>query len=151
MYHPPNDLESLQYLELFNRGSSEVSLGNWSFTKGVKFTFPKDAKIGPGGFVVVCRSTNDFFGRYGREIPALGNFTGKLSHRGDHIELVNAQKQSDRLRDLFGSRRLAHGAGRSLRFLGAHLPWRCRRTARQLDGLEIVRRPTAGRNTRTTE
>jgi hypothetical protein len=91
MYHPSNDLESLQYIELFNRGASEVNLGDWSFTKGVKFTFPKGAKIGPAGFVVVGRSTNDFFARYGREIPALGNFTGRLSHRVDHVELVNAQ------------------------------------------------------------
>src|SRR5436190_7682959 len=40
MYHPPRDLEQLQYVELFNAGKTERDLSGWSFSKGVKFVFP---------------------------------------------------------------------------------------------------------------
>lgn len=90
MYHPPLELEDLQYIELFNRGQAEVDLSGWSLAKGVKFAFPAGTKLAAGGYLVVCRDTNVFAGNYGKQIAALGNFAGKLSHRGDKIELKNA-------------------------------------------------------------
>ena len=65
MYHPPNDLENLQYIELFNRGNSEVDVSNWSFSKGVKYTFPAGTKIAADGYVVVCRDIDAFVKTYG--------------------------------------------------------------------------------------
>jgi len=64
MYHPPLDLEELQYVELFNRGQSPVDLSRWSFTKGIKFVFPAGSKLDPGGYLVVCRNTNVFVHNY---------------------------------------------------------------------------------------
>jgi len=93
MYNPPNELESLQYVELFNRGASTVDLSNWSFTRRIKYAFPQDTRMDPGAFLVICRSLADFSAHYGKEVSALGNFSGKLSHRGDRIELANAQKK----------------------------------------------------------
>ena len=90
MYHPPLELEELQYLELFNRGAEPVDLSGWSFTKGVKYTFPPATTLAPGEFLVVCRDTGVFSGNYRNQVRALGNFTGKLSHRGETIELSNA-------------------------------------------------------------
>ncbi|HZR16783.1 MAG TPA: CotH kinase family protein [Verrucomicrobiae bacterium] len=90
MYHPPLDLEELQYVELFNRGDSTVDLSKWSFSKGITYTFPNGTKLGAGEFLVVCRNTRVFGGNYGNQIPAVGDFTGKLSHHGEKIELSNA-------------------------------------------------------------
>jgi len=93
MYHPPNDLENLQYIELFNHGNGEVDISNWSFSKGVKYTFPAGTKIAPDGYVVVCRDIDAFVKTYGREITAFGNFSGRLSHRGETLQLVNSRKR----------------------------------------------------------
>jgi hypothetical protein len=90
MYHPSLDLEDLQYVELFNRGDAPVDLSGWSFSKGIKYEFPKQTKLNGGEYLVVCRSTNMFAGNYGNKIAAIGDFSGKLSHRGEKIELNDA-------------------------------------------------------------
>ena len=90
MYHPPLDLEELQYIELFNRGQSPVDLSRWSFTKGIKFVFPAGTKLDAGAYLVVCRNTTLFAHNYGPDIPVVGNFEGKLSHRSEKVELNNA-------------------------------------------------------------
>jgi hypothetical protein len=93
MYNPPNETENLQYLELFKRGAAAVDLSHWSFTRGIKYVFPEKTRLDPGSFLVICRSQADFSAHYGRDIPALGNFSSKLSHKADRIELANAQKK----------------------------------------------------------
>src|SRR6266542_2949761 len=93
MYHPPNELQNLQFVELFNRGQTAVDLSNWSFSKGIKYVFPQGTSIDPGSYLVICRNTRDFSARYGAGIAALGNFSGKLSHAGDRLELSDSGKQ----------------------------------------------------------
>jgi hypothetical protein len=89
MYHPPLDMDELQYVELFNRGTTAVDLSHWSFAKGINFTFPEKTTLPPGGYLVVCRKLDVFKANYGN-VPALGNFTGRLSHHGEKIELHDA-------------------------------------------------------------
>jgi spore coat protein H len=93
MYHPPAGKTNLQYVELFNRGNTEVTLSKWAFTKGVEFTIPDGTRLGAGGYLVICRDTAAFTALYGSQIPAIGNFKGKLSHKSERLELVNAQGQ----------------------------------------------------------
>jgi hypothetical protein len=92
MYHPPGDLEQLQYVELFNRGDSAVDLSGWSFTRGIRYTFPGGTRIAAGGYVVVCRDLAAFSRRYGND-SGIGNFRGQLSHGGETIELSNSKKE----------------------------------------------------------
>lgn len=92
MYHPPNDLEELQYIELFNAGSTEADLSGWSFSKGVKFSFTSEAKLGPGGFLIVCGNRARFTARYGASLPVAGEFLGHLSHNGERIELSDDKR-----------------------------------------------------------
>src|SRR5689334_18050981 len=56
MYHPPDDLEDLEFIELHNSGAQAVDIGGWALAKGVKLTFPPGTKVAPKGFVVVARS-----------------------------------------------------------------------------------------------
>jgi hypothetical protein len=93
MYHPPDDLDQLQYVELFNRGAESVDLSGWSFTKGIHFTFPAPTALAPGACLVVCADRKVFAKHYGTEPVALGDFTGTLSHRGEKLELSNAAGQ----------------------------------------------------------
>lgn len=90
MYHPPLQLDELQYIELFNRGDATVDLSGWSFAKGIQFEFPSKTRLAAGAYVVVCRNTKTFVSNYGTDIPALGDFSGRLSHRGEKLELCNA-------------------------------------------------------------
>jgi hypothetical protein len=90
MYHAPLDLDELQYVELFNRGTAAVDLSRWAFTKGIKFTFPDKTRLAAGGYLVVCRNAQMVLANYGREVPAIGNFSGQLSHHGEKIELCNS-------------------------------------------------------------
>src|SRR5207247_7431394 len=83
MYHPPDDLDTLQFIELFNAGESDADLSGWTFDKGVKFTFAAGTKLAPGAFLVVCRKRADFAERYGASIPAVGDFEGRLRHGGE--------------------------------------------------------------------
>jgi hypothetical protein len=92
MYHPPNDLEELQYIELFNADSTEADLSGWSFSKGVKFSFAPGTKVPSGGFLVVCRNRTKFVERYGHSVPLAGEFEGHLSHNGEQIELSDRDK-----------------------------------------------------------
>jgi hypothetical protein len=91
MYHPPNDLEGLEYIELHNPGDESVELSSWSFTKGIRFTFPDGATIPPNGYIVVCRNLSVFRETFGIDINALGNFEGQLANDGEQIELSDVQ------------------------------------------------------------
>src|SRR6185503_14230949 len=92
MYHPPDDLDTLQFIELFNASESAADLSGWSFSKGIKFTFTSGTKLAPGAFLVVCRKRTDFAERYGAGVPVVGDFEGKLGHGGERLELLDAQK-----------------------------------------------------------
>lgn len=91
LYHAPDDLDDLQFVELHNAGEAAVDLGGWAFTKGIKFTFPAGTKIDAKGFAVVCRNQERFREFYG--VPVAGVFHSKLSRKGELIELADAQGQ----------------------------------------------------------
>jgi hypothetical protein len=90
MYHPPNDHDELQYIELFNPTSAAVDLSGWRLSGGVKFTFPLKSTIPAGGFLVIARDSVALQRARGLDLRALGNFTGRLSHKGEKIELLDA-------------------------------------------------------------
>ena len=58
MYHPPGDREELQFIELANSGTAPVDLSGWSFSKGVKFTFPARTTLPPGGYTAVASAAD---------------------------------------------------------------------------------------------
>ncbi|MBN9689133.1 MAG: CotH kinase family protein [Verrucomicrobia bacterium] len=88
MYHAPEDLDDLQFVELHNVGREPVDLSGWSFSKGIQFVFPSGTKIEPKGFVVVCLNTERFREFY--SVPVVGEFSAKLKRSGERVELVNA-------------------------------------------------------------
>lgn len=100
MYHAPNDLDNLQFVELHNTGDKAVDLAGWKL-KGAKYDFPAGAKIEAGGFLVLCKNLKEFKKHYG--LDAGGELTGKLSHSGERIELLDAAgKKIDSMK--YGSR-----------------------------------------------
>ena len=53
MYDPPSDARTGEFVELYNRGSTTINLGGWSFVDGISFTFPTGTTLGPGSHLVV--------------------------------------------------------------------------------------------------
>lgn len=90
-YHAPNDLDDLQWIELYNPGQTPVDLAGWKLKKGVSFTFPEKTSIAPNGFLVLC-SNPDRFGQF-YKVQALGGMAGALGHGKGKIELCNAKDE----------------------------------------------------------
>ena len=88
MYHPPEERDELQFIELYNAGSTPVSLAGWTLRKGAKFTFPADTSLAAGGYGVLCRDRAAFSAQYGADVPVLGEFSGHLKHGGEKLELT---------------------------------------------------------------
>src|SRR3954466_13894457 len=68
-YHSPNDLEDLQWIELFNSDDQPVDISGWSLDQGKLFTFPKDTAIAAQGYLLVALSPNQF--RINYRLPSL--------------------------------------------------------------------------------
>ncbi len=95
MFHPlqpavgPEPIAE-EYIELYNRATTNVSLAGWSFTKGITFTFPPNAFIAAGGYAVVAANTIALDNRYPFVDNMYGNWVGSLADSAETIELQNA-------------------------------------------------------------
>ncbi|MEO6036440.1 MAG: lamin tail domain-containing protein, partial [Verrucomicrobiota bacterium] len=90
MYHPISGNDDEQFVELHNRGASAVNLGGWRLEGGVSFTFPSQSSIPADGYVVVGRNVTQLLSKYPalRPTNTFGNFSGKLSGRGERVALT---------------------------------------------------------------
>jgi hypothetical protein len=98
-YHPadfavlegenPDDLE---FLELYNSGTSTVDLSGWSIGPGILHTFPFGAEIDPGEYIVLAEEP-DFLQLRGPSIPpetqVIAWDSGGLSNGGELIQLFD--------------------------------------------------------------
>jgi hypothetical protein len=89
MYHPPDDRDDLQFVELLNAGATGIDLAGWSLTQGVRFNFPPGTRVEAGGCVVVCRDATAFAAQYPGDRNVAGTFTGKLRHGGERVALTD--------------------------------------------------------------
>ncbi len=89
MYHPSSENVLEEYIELYNKGSSAVSLAGWRFSAGVQFTFPSVAIPG-GGYLVVAADLETFTNKYPAVANVVGNWTGFLNNSGEDIDLDDA-------------------------------------------------------------
>src|SRR5260370_29791168 len=85
-YHAPDDLDNLQFLELYNTGEKAVDLAGWKLTRGVNYTFPAKSVIEANGYLVLCKNLKEFRTYYG--FAAAGEFDGSLRPDPVQIPLV---------------------------------------------------------------
>ena len=96
--------DATEWIELHNRGSSEVDIGGWQLRDAVRYEFPPGTTIAPGGFLVVSGE----------------QFSGELNNRGERIELRDANDNiADEVTYHDGGRwpKLADGGGSSLELI----------------------------------
>jgi hypothetical protein len=89
MFHPSPESTATEYIELFNRGPSEVNLSGWRFSRGVSFAFP-NMSLGAGAYLVVVANRAAFQAKYPSVTNVLGDWQGTLSNVREEIELENA-------------------------------------------------------------
>gem|GEM_PF-458115 len=83
--------DDYEYVELLNKGLSNLDLTGVKFSNGIDFTFPDGYVLGPGQRTLVVRNQAAFDSRYGNGFDALiaGQYGSNktLSNSGDHIRL----------------------------------------------------------------
>lgn len=94
-YNPDVKTEPVEFIELYNAGTTTVNLGGWSFSDGLDYTFPP-TNVAPGGFVVVAQNPAALQTKFGVR-GALGPFnpdgSSALNKFGETIVLRNAAGQ----------------------------------------------------------
>jgi hypothetical protein len=90
MFNPISGDTADEYVELYNRSGSPVSLSGWRLSDGISLTFPSNAIIPANGYVVVANNLARMLTNY----PGLttnntfGNFGGNLANSGERIALT---------------------------------------------------------------
>ena len=89
MYDPISGNDDDQFIELYNKGTNTVSLANWQFNSGVSYAFPANATLAPDSYLVIARNLTNLLAKYPNLSTAntLGNYGGKLSHKGERLAL----------------------------------------------------------------
>jgi len=99
MYNPADNHSDYdgEWLELYNPNNFSVNLSNWDiiYDGHNEFTFPSNAVISPGGYIVVSRDTLWFQRTYGKGTVGddlFGNLSSyRFSNTGTHwIALLDA-------------------------------------------------------------
>ncbi len=89
MYHPldVNTLngDSLEFIELWNSGSSPVNLGGVAFVDGIRYAFASGDVLEAGAFLVLAGNADAFENHYG--FAPFGDYDGRLDNSGEQITL----------------------------------------------------------------
>lgn len=87
MYNPPST-DVLEYIELYNNDTEHIHLAGFSFAQGIVYTFPSNAFLNPGEYLVVAVDSVLFEQEFG--VPAFQWTSGALNNGGETLELRDA-------------------------------------------------------------
>ena len=82
-YHPASKNRADEFVELHNPTTNAVSLAGWQLSSGVRFAFPPDAQLPPGGFLVVADRPSSFTAPLPGGVRLFGPYKGKLSRSAE--------------------------------------------------------------------
>jgi hypothetical protein len=90
MYHPISGDDDDQYIELYNRSAGAVNLGGWQLTDAVNFTLASNIVLAADSYLVIARNSAHLRSNYANlnVNNCVGDFSGKLSHKGEHLALT---------------------------------------------------------------
>jgi hypothetical protein len=90
MYHPVDQDEAIEFIELYNNQAVSEDLTGYAFTSGIQYEFKPATVIGPKQYLVVARDPNALAAAYPDLVGSVhGPFTGRLANDGERIELSN--------------------------------------------------------------
>lgn len=90
MYHPIVGGDDRQYIELYNRGTTNVNLSGWKLGGGISYKFPTNCVLAPKSYLVVGCNIASLLTNYPQlnATNTYGNFGGKLSGKGERLTLA---------------------------------------------------------------
>ncbi len=108
MYHPVDQDEALEFIELYNNQAISEDLSGYAFTNGIEYEFKPATVIGAKQYLVVARDPNALQAAYPDLVGSVqGPFTGRLGNDGERIELSNANGADRYLGSVRGRKALA--------------------------------------------
>ncbi len=85
------DHVDMEFIELYNQGSSSVDLSNWFIDDGISFKFPNGTSIGASSYLIIASNVSDFNSSFpSNNAPVVGGWTGSLRNSGEDIFLRDA-------------------------------------------------------------
>lgn len=87
-YNAPDDLDDVQWIELYNPSDQPVDLGGWTLDDGKLYTFPDRTAVGPKVYTVVALKPDHFSQIYG--VQAAGPLKRPLKRGGEKLHLKDA-------------------------------------------------------------
>lgn len=91
-YHPSDDQDAGEFIELHNTSTEAIDLSDWSLDGAITFTFTEGSNLNAGDFFVIAKDQAVLLSLH----PTLdlenvhGDFSGQLSNRSESILLKNA-------------------------------------------------------------
>jgi hypothetical protein len=80
---------NFEFLELYNfHPSATLNLSGLKFDDGIDFVFDGDVKLSSGARVLLVANRAAFESRNGKELPVVGEYSGKLNNGGEKLLLV---------------------------------------------------------------
>ncbi len=87
MAAPPSNHADGEFVELYNRSGTTVSLAGWRFVDGISFDFPNIATLGAGQYLVLAKNPAYMTANYGAIANLYGPFSGTLKDGGELLRL----------------------------------------------------------------
>ena len=89
MVEPPSNHRDGEFIELYNRGSADVSLTGWEFTEGVSFRFPPGSIIAAGEYVVIAANEKVTRAAF-PQANIIGQYSGNLSNNNELLRIEDS-------------------------------------------------------------
>ncbi len=90
MYHHSTRDERYEYVELYNKGTSTVSLSGWAFTDGIDYEFDEGTEMPPDSYLVVAKDPNlleSVYDNLNIGVNLVGPYLGGLDDHSERIRL----------------------------------------------------------------
>ncbi len=108
-----------EWIELFNRSTTNVDLSGWTLDGDVQFAFPAGTTLDAGEYLVVARDAGDVQAKY-PAATVVGSYSGRLSNSDALVQLIDTAKNpADEVHYYDGGRwpLFADGGGSSLELM----------------------------------
>ncbi len=90
-YDPDNKTELVEFIELYNNGSSDEDLSGWTIRNAADFTFPNSTILAAGNYLVTAQNAAAVRNKYSvSSSKVIGPLEGRLDNNSDNVELWNA-------------------------------------------------------------